>query len=188
MTTIEFDKKCVCGPEFVCVRLIDNGENLKVGDIYLPQNSEVNERLAFGKIEDVGAKAAEEYGLAVGDYVMFDRLSTFSHTAPICLMKYNNVICKASADKKEYFPVRNMLFVEPEKKDDVQKVNGVYIPGAVDVLNVGTITKMACDEDKKLPFKVGDKVMLTKGADLMQCGETMLHIYKHDMVICTVED
>ena len=36
MTTIDFDKKLVCGPEFVAVRIVDNCEDLKVGSIWLP--------------------------------------------------------------------------------------------------------------------------------------------------------
>lgn len=35
MTTIQFDKKLECGPEFVAVRIIENGEDLKVGNIWL---------------------------------------------------------------------------------------------------------------------------------------------------------
>ena len=94
MTTIKFDKKCVCGPEFVCIRIIDNCENLEVDGIVLAKKVQENGRLAFGKIENIGETAAKEYGLAEGDYVMFDRLSTFAHTAPVCLVRYNNIICK----------------------------------------------------------------------------------------------
>lgn len=189
MTTIDFDKKLVCGPEFVAVRIIDNCEDLKVGNIWLPQSAESNGRLARAVVENVGSKAAEEYGLAVGDIVMIDRLSTFAHTAPVAALKYNNVICKTNIDGTEYFPLKNMLFVEPERKDDMAKVNSIYVPGSYDgKLNLGTITKMNCDEELKLPFKVGDKVMLTKGADVVQINQTKLYIYKHDMIVATVED
>ena len=189
MTTIDFDKKLVCGPEFVAVRIIDNCEDLKVGNIWLPQSAESNGRLARAVVENVGTKAAEEYGLAVGDFVMIDRLSTFAHTAPVAALKYNNVICKTNNDGSEYFPLKNMLFVEPERKDDMAKVNSIYVPGSYDgKLNLGTITKMNCDEELKLPFKVGDKVMLTKGADVVQINQTKLYIYKHDMIVATVED
>lgn len=189
MTTIDFDKKLVCGPEFVAVRIIDNCEDLKVGNIWLPQSAESNGRLARAVVENVGSKAAEEYGLAVGDFVMIDRLSTFAHTAPVAALKYNNVICKTNNDGSEYFPLKNMLFVEPERKDDMAKVNSIYVPGSYDgKLNLGTITKMNCDEELKLPFKVGDKVMLTKGADVVQINQTKLYIYKYDMIVATVED
>ena len=120
---------------------------------------------------------------------MIDRLSTFAHTAPVAALKYNNVICKTNNDGSEYFPLKNMLFVEPERKDDMAKVNSIYVPGSYDgKLNLGTITKMNCDEELKLPFKVGDKVMLTKGADVVQINQTKLYIYKYDMIVATVED
>lgn len=189
MTTIEFDKKLKCGPEYVAVRIIENCEDLKVGSIWLPQAANANERLARAIVENVGSKAAEDYGIAVGDYVMIDRLSTFAHTAPVAALKYNNVICKTNADGSEFFPLKNMLFVEPEQREDMAEVNGIYVPGSYDgKLNLGTVVKMNCDSDLKLPFKVGDKVMLTKGADVVQVNQIKLHIYKHDMIVATVED
>ena len=36
MTTIKFDKKLICGPEFVAVRIIENCDDIKVGSIWLP--------------------------------------------------------------------------------------------------------------------------------------------------------
>jgi hypothetical protein len=185
MTTIEFDKKLICGPEFVAVRIIENCEDLKIGNIWLPQTASSNERLAFAVVENVGSKAAEEYGLKEGDYVMFDRLSTFAHTAPVAAMKYNNVICLTNKEQSDYFPLKNMLFVEPDEKDDITKVNNIYVMGYADKLNVGTITKMNCVDE--LPFTNGDKVMLTKGADCVQFGEKKIYIYKHDMIVAKIE-
>ena len=186
MTTIEFDKKVVCGPEFVAVRILENCDELRVGTIWLPAMSESNARMAHCIIEDVGTKAAEEYGIKTGDYVMIDRLSTFAHTAPVAVLKYNNVICKTNADKSEFFPLRNMIFVEPDQKGEVTDVGGIAVANYAEKLNTGKITKMNCDEDKKLPFAVGDDVIVTKGADVMQLGDTTLHIFKHDMIICKV--
>lgn len=189
MTTIEFDKKLECGPEFVAVRIIENCEELKIGSIWLPQQAESNSRLARAIIENVGSKAKEEYGLEVGEYVMIDRLSTFAHTAPVAALKYNNVICKTNKDGSDYFPLKNMLFVEPEHHEDMSKVNNIYVPGSYDgKLNLGTIIKMNCDPELNLPFNVNDKVMMTKGADVVQIGQTKIHIYKHDMIIATIKD
>lgn len=188
MNLIQFDKKCKCGPEFVCVRIIENCDNLKVGSIYLPQNSEVNTRLAFAQIEDVGWKAAEEYGLKNGDYVLFDRLSTFAHTYPVALTRYNNIIVKTDKDRSDYFPLRNMAFVEPDKKEAVTNLNGIFVPNYSGKLMLGTIVKANFDEELKVPFKPNDRVLLAKGADIVQLGTTTLHIYKHDMLVCTVED
>lgn len=188
MTTIEFDKKVVCGPEFVAVRILENCDELQIGSIWLPQSTESNARLAHCKIEALGQKAAEEYGIAVGDYVMIDRLSTFAHTAPVALLKYNNVICKTNADKSDFWPLRNMMFVEPEKKDNVTDVGGVFITNYAEKLNIGKIWKMNCDAELNLPFKENDKVLVTKGADIIQLGNIVLHIFKHDMIICRIED
>lgn len=187
MTTIEFNKKLTCGSEFVAIRIIENCEDLKVGNIWLPQTAEANGRLAFGIIENVGDKAAEEYGIKTGDYVMFDRLSTFAHTSPIAATRYNNIICLTNKDQSDYFPLKNMLFVEPDGDTDITKVNNVYVPASYsERLNTGIVTKMNCEE--KLPCVVGDRVMLTKGADHVQFGEKKIFIYKHDMIVAKIED
>ena len=127
MNIIEFDKKVECGAEFVALRILDNCDQLKSGNIWLPDTAGANNRLAFCRIENCGAKASEEYGIKAGDYVMIDRLSTFAHTAPVCLVKYNNVICLTDEKNQEYRPLRNMLFVEPDEKDGVTKVGGIYV-------------------------------------------------------------
>lgn len=186
MTTIEFNKKLTCGPEYVSVRIIENCEDLKIGSIWLPQTAEANGRLAFGILESVGTKAAEEYGIKEGDYIMFDRLSTFAHTAPVAAMKYNNVICLTNKDQSDYFPLKNMLFVKPDEKDNVSKVNNIYVMNYADKLNTGTIEKMNCVDE--LPFKEGDKVLLSKGADIVKFNEKEIFIYKHDMIVAKIED
>ena len=63
MTTIKFVKKLECGPEYVAVRIIENCEELKVGNIWLTAKANANDRLAHAQIESVGSKAAEEYGV-----------------------------------------------------------------------------------------------------------------------------
>lgn len=188
MKNTEFDKKCICGPEFVCVRIIENCDELKVGNIYLPSTSRLNDRLAHCVIEDIGCDAAEKHGLVVGDYVLIDRLATFAHTAPVAILKYDSVIMKTNKDNTEHWPLRNMAFVEPEAKDHVTKVGNIYVPGYQDRLNIGTITKINIDEDKHCPFAVGDKVILTKGADIVELGTKTINIYKHDMIVAKVVD
>lgn len=189
MTIIDFDKKLICGPEYVAVRIIDNCEELKIGSIWLPQTAESNSRLAFAKIENVGSKATEEYGLQVGDYVMIDRLSTFAHTAPVAALKYNNIICKTNENATEFWPLKNMVFVEPIKKDSMSKINNIYVPSSYDdKLNVGIIVKMNCCKDLDLPFNVGDKVLLSSGADNIKLGDKTIRIYKYDMIVATIKD
>jgi len=188
MTTLEFDKKVECGPEFVALRILENCDQLKVGNIWLPDMTGENARLAHCIIEDVGSKAAEEYGLKVGDYVMIDRLSTFAHTAPVCVCRYNNIICLTDASRSEFRPLLGMAFVEPERKEDVANVNGVYVPGNYDDrLNVGTVTAVNIN-DAGYPFKTGDKVVVTKGADVMELGERKVYIYKKDMLVCRITE
>lgn len=177
----------MCGPEYVSVRIIENCDELKVGSIWLPQTAEANGRLAFAKVENVGHIAAEKHGLKEGDYVMIDRLATFAHTAPVAALKYDSVICFADKDQAEYSPLKNMLFVEPDEKEDMTKVDNIYVMNYADKLKLGTITKMNCDEALKLPFKVGDKVLLAKGGDHVQVNGRDLFIYKHDMIVATVE-
>ncbi len=185
MKLIEFDKKVVCNSEFVAVRIIDNQNELKVGNIYLPSTTHTNDRLGFGIIEDVGEKATEEYGIKVGDYVMFDRLSTFAHTAPVALLRYNNVICLTNKENNEFNPLKGMLFVIPDEKENVSKVGNIFVTDYKDKLNIGTIEKVNISNEK---FLVGDKVMMTKGADVVQIGEKTIYIYKEDMLICKIED
>lgn len=189
MKLITFDKKCKCGPEFVCVRILENCDNLKVGNIYLPTTAKANDRLAHCIIEDVGYKAAEEYGLAKGDYVLIDRLSTFAHTFPVALLRYNSVIVKTNKDKSDFWPLRNMIFVEPEVKPAISKVDNIYIPSSYDQkLRIGKILKINIDKELNTPFKVNDRVLLAQGADHVELGTTELYIYKHDMLVCVIED
>lgn len=186
MNSITFDKKCKCGKEFVCVRILQNCEDLKVGNIWLPSNAEANNRLAHCIIEDVGQKAAEEYGLVVGDYVLIDRLSTFAHTKPVALLKFNNVILKTNKDMTDFWPLKNMVFVEPDKNDGVTMVGNIAVSNYADKLHTGKILKINCEKDQE--FSDGDTVLLVKGGDVVKLGTTTLHIYKYDMIVCSFED
>ena len=188
MNTISFDKKVICGPEFVALRIIDNLNDMQLDGVWLPDTVEANTRLAHCIIENVGSKAAEEYGIKIGDYVMIDRLSTFAHTSPVCMCRYNNVICKTNKDRSEYHPLRNMLFVELDEKNNVSNVDGVYIENYANKLNIGYITDENLDIDIKetVGFNLGDRVVMTKGPDIVSIGDRLLYIYKHDMIVCKV--
>lgn len=188
MTLIQFDKKCKCGAEFVCVKILDNCDTLKVGNIWLPDKSYDNQILAHALVEDIGSIAEEKLGLKVGEYVLIDRLATFAHTSPIALLKYDSIIMKANKENNDYEPLRNCVFVEPDQKDDFTDVGGVFVQNYAERLNTGTITKMNLDKENVGPFKVGSKVLLVKGGDFVQVGEKNIYIYKHDMLICTIEE
>lgn len=189
MNLIKFDKKCVCGPEYVCVRILDNAEELKIGNIVLSDSSRNNSRLAYCIIENVGWKAAEEYGLAAGDYVLIDRLSTFAHTSPVAILKYNSVIVKTNKEQSEFWPLRNMIFVIPDPKPSISKVNNIYLPSSYDEkLRMGRIVKLNLDEDLKSPFKIGDHVFLSTHADTVEVPGVTFLIYKHEHLLCIVND
>ena len=188
MTTIQFDKKLICGNDFVAVEVLDVLNEVKVGNVYLPDSFGSNSRLAHCKVTDVGVHAKAKLGIEVGDYVMIDRLSTFAWTAPSAVLKYDSVIMKTNADKSEYFPLKDCAFIEPDKKDGTTDVNGVLVVNYDKRLNLGTIVKKNFDKTEEYPFDVGDRVMLVKGGDMVDLGETKIYIYKKDMVICTIEE
>lgn len=183
MTTNYFNEVCIPNNDYVVIRIIDNAELLKSGNIILAESSFQNEKLAFGRIEAVGKNAAKEYLLKPGQYCLFDRLSTFYHTAPICVVKYNNVIVLTNENRSEYTPVGGTLFVE-ERKDTVENKKGVFVvSSAEDQMHIGIITQMNLHEEDDFPFSVGDKVMLTKGADHVKLGTSTVFVYKPESVI-----
>ena len=188
MTTIQFDKKLKCGNDFVAVEVIDVLNEVKVGNLYLPDSFGSNSRLAHCRVTDVGMKAKEKLGIEVGDYVMIDRLSTFAWTAPSAVLKYDSVIMKTNESKSEYFPLKDCAFIEPDQKEDSTNVNGVFVVNYDKRLNLGTIVKKNFDKNDEYPFDIGSRVMLVKGGDMVDLGDNKIYIYKKDMVICTVED
>ena len=188
MTTIQFDKKLKCGNVFVAVRVLDVQNETKIGNVYLPDTYASNGRLAHCKVEDVGSGAKEKLGIEVGDYVMIDRLATFAWTAPVAALKYDSVICKTDEGKTDFFPLKDMLFVEPDKKDSMTEVGGLLVANYDKRLNLGTVTKTNFEKTDEYPFEAGDKVMLVKGGDLLDTGDVKIHIFKKDMIVCTVED
>ena len=188
MTTIQFDKKLKCGNDFVAVRVLDVQNEMKVGNVYLPDTYASNGRLAHCRVEDVGAAAKEKLGIEAGDYVMIDRLATFAWTAPVAALKYDSVICKTDEGKTDFYPLKDMLFVEPDQKDDITEVNGVLVTNYDARLNTGTITKIGFEKSDEYPFEVNDKVMLVKGGDEIDLDGSKIYIYKKDMIVCKIEN
>lgn len=189
MTNIYFDEKCVPNNDYVVIRIIDNANEVKVGGIVLAESSFSNEKLAFGKIEAVGKTAHEKYGLEEDQYCLFDRLATFYHTEPICIVKYENVIVLTNADRSDYFPVKGTLFVDETKDEAYENKKGVFVvETAEDAMHLGKITAMWLSEDDAFPFAIGDKVMLVKGADHVQLNGRSIFVYKPESVIVKIED
>lgn len=176
----------------VCVEILDNMDDVSVGGIYLPKEHGVNERTAFVKIVSLGDDAKKETGLEIGDYALIDRLATHYHSKPIAVLRYNSVICKTNKERNDFFPLKNMLFVKPIKKEE-HKEDGVLILMDSQVgNNMGIITKTNFDDEHKYlndDMPVGSKIMLVKGGDIVYTnGSDHFIIYKHDMPICIFED
>lgn len=180
---IYFNKKVKCNSTVVALRLISDNKILELDGFVLSEDAESNNKLGFYQIVDLGSKAAEDYGLAVGDYVLADRLSTFYKSEPICLMEYTNIILKTNADRTEYFPMKNMVFVE--KEDDTNTDDPFYIPNA---LITGIITKMNVDDTIDFPFVVGDRVLMPKKCDAISFGGKNMYVYRPDTLVCKIED
>lgn len=188
MVTIHFDEKCVPNHDYVVIRVVDNAQLLKAKNIILSENAFSNEKLAFGKIEAVGKNAAREYKLEPGQYCLFDRLATFYHTEPVCVVKYNNVIVLTNENRSDYFPVGSTLFVD-ETKEAYENKKGVFVANTEESeIHSGVISKMNLLETQDFPFSIGDKVMLTKGADHVTIDGKQFFIYKPESVIVKIVD
>lgn len=185
--TINFNKKCIPSSDYVVLRVIDRNENMSLGGILLANKNYSNDRTGFYQVEEVGENAHKEYGLEKGDYVIADRLAQCYPTEPICVMKYVNVIAKTNSENSQYSPLKNMVFVRDEK-DTTQNVNGVLVNNYNKSLKIGEIVSMNISDDISVPYKKGDKVMLSKGGDSFQVGNEHVYIYKHDMIVAKVEE
>jgi co-chaperonin GroES (HSP10) len=185
---IEFNKTCKACDEYVVLKTIDVADEMVVNGIILSNNAFGNDRLGHYQVLDIGKKAKEEYGVEVGDYVFADRLASYYHTYPIAVMKYNNLIVKTNKDKTEIHPLKNMVLVKDERKSETN-VGGIIITDYKKNINIGTVIEANISEDKQPQvFNVGDKVMLTKGADNVKINGEDYFIYKLDMIICKIED
>lgn len=187
---ITFDKQVVCGPEYVALREIQSGKTGKLDSgFYLSEDAFDNNKLGFYVVENVGTTAQEEYGLKEGDYVMADRLASFYHTSPVCVMKYNNVILKTNKDRTEYHPVKGRIFVEEDKKE-VHDEGGFYIQNDPSNLRLGTVTDMNLTNEDELnyPFTIGSHVMLVRGGDYVEIGGRKIFVFSPDQITCVVMD
>lgn len=188
---ISFDKKVIPNIDYVAVRLVDYNTHMNVGGIVLSEAAYANDKLALGKIESIGSKAKKDFGLDVGDYVMFDRLATAYQTKPVMLIEYHNIIVKCDEHGGNYSPLRNMIFVESDNTT-AQKVNGIYLTNKDKQLRTGKIIAMNLDKDSDepsvadFPFDIGDKILVTQHNDDIQVGEKHIHVFKPHQVVCKI--
>lgn len=183
---IHFNEKVKCGADYVALRVIENGSKIESDGILISESGFSNSKLGFYQIEDIGETGKKEYGLKVGDYVLADRLSIFYKSEPIGIIKYNNIIVKTNESKTEFFPLKNMCFIKKSIKKTSEK-DGILVVNNNTELQIGEITAKNM-VDVEFPFDVGDKVLLTKGADVIQLGSSEVFIYKHDMILCQILD
>lgn len=151
--TIEFNKKCTPASEYVVLRVIERNDIVQMGHILIAESEFANEKLAFGQIVDIGKKASEEYALQKGDYVIYDRLATAHQTAPIAVTKYVNIIAKTDATNTEFFPLRNMVFVQDDT-ETVQMVGKVLVDNYNKKLRLGKVVAMNIDTDIEVPLQL----------------------------------
>lgn len=183
---IEFNKKCTPASDYVVLRVINKNNNMNLNGILVAESAYANDRLAFAQVVDVGSNAAKEYGLKKDDYVCYDRLASVYQTEPITVIKYVNIICLTNEDNTRFSPLKNMVFVKDEK-DTMQNVKGILVNNYNKQLRIGEVVSMNISEDISVPYKKGDKVMLSKGGDSFQVGNEHVFIYKHDMIVAKVD-
>lgn len=192
MTTTYFDNKNLTpNNDFAVIEIIDNADLVKSGSVFIAESAFSNEKLAHGKILAVGTNAKQMYGLEPGQYCLFDRLSTFYHTAPVCVVRYDNVILMTNESRTEYRPVKGSIFVrELEDNSNLMSSSSkfVYSQG-IENIRIGKITDMYLDEkeQEEFPFKIGDTVMLVKKGDAVNLGGKNLFIYKPSDIIVRLD-
>lgn len=172
----------------VCLRLINSGEDRIADGIYIPVKIEANNRLGLYEVISVGPEAATAYDLAVGDYVYADRLSVYYDTKPYCYMKYENLIVRCDKDGNNLTPFKDMAIVEEIPLAAVQNLGSLYVSSTSHTIPYGKITALNCKSKKYDYVAVGDKIVMTAGADTMVINSKKYSIYKLDMIIAKCED
>ena len=195
---IHFDRDCEPASDIVVLRIIDNDTlSSKGGGFVIGDDSLRNLRVGFAKIEKIGQEAKEKTGLDVGAYVFYDKLATFYHTEPVAMLRWNALIMESNAEKTKYRALGGRCIVQ-EVKEEVGR--GSFIIPTSDELRIGvikSITPPYTMTEHTIPFKVGDKVLLTKDerdtlhgfkGDSTLDPSSPIYIYKTDAIICKVVD
>ena len=195
---IYFNRDCEPADDIVVLKVIERdmlstGSEFVIGDDTLR-----NLRVGFYQIVKLGSEAKEKTGLDVGAYVFADKLASFYHTTPLALMRYNALIMESNAEKTKYRAMAGRCIVQ--EVDAEKKTDGFVIP-ASDEMKIGVIKSITPPYDGSnsdaYPFKVGDKILLTKeecdtlhgfkGDSSLDPTKPIL-IYKTDAIIAKVND
>lgn len=195
---IHFEKDCEPASDIVVLRIIDNDTlSSKSGGFVIGDDSLRNLRVGFYQIVKIGSVAKENTGLDVGSYVFADKLASFYHTEPIALMRYNALIMESNLEKTKYRAMAGRCIVQEVSKEEEK--GGFIIPTS-DEMKIGVIKSITPPYEvvqETYPFKVGDKVLMTKEeCDVLHGfkGDSELDqtkpifIYKTDAIICKIND
>ena len=196
---IHFDKDCEPASDIVVLKIID-GDILSSKDsgFVISDDSLRNLRVGFAQIEKIGKEAKEKTGLDVGAYVFYDKLATFYHTEPVALVRWNGLIMESNLEKTKYKAMAGRCIVQEVGLGN-EEAGGFVIPTS-DEMKVGVIKSITPPYERAestYPFKVGDKILLTKeerdtlhgfkGDSSLDPTKPIL-IYKTDAIICKIND
>lgn len=193
-----FDKDCEPANDVVVLKIVDNDTlSSKNRGFTIGDDSLRNLRVGFYQIVKIGSEAKEMTGLDVGSYVFADKLAAFYHTEPIALMRYNALIMESNLEKTKYRALGGRCIVQAV--DEEKEASGFVVPTS-DEMKIGvikSITPPYTMTENAIPFKVGDKVLMTKE----ECDELHgfkgdsnldptkpIYIYKTDCIICKINE
>ena len=195
---IHFEKDCEPASDIVVLRIIDNDTlSSKDKGFVIGDDSLRNLRVGFAKIEKIGSEAKEKTGLDIGSWVFYDKLATFYHTEPIAMLRWNAIILESNPEKTKYKAMAGRCIVQEVSENE--ESGGFIIPTS-DEMHIGvikSITPPYTMNPDVYPFKVGDKILLTKeerdtlhgfkGDSSLDPTKPIL-IYKTDAIICKIND
>ena len=195
---IHFDRDCEPASDIVVLRIIDNDTlSSKDRGFVIGDDSLRNLRVGFAKIEKIGKEAKEKTGLDIGSWVFYDKLATFYHTEPIAMLRWNAIILESNPEKTKYKAMAGRCIVQEISENE--ESGGFIIPTS-DEMHIGvikSITPPYTMNPDAYPFKVGDKILLTKEeCDILHGfkGDSELDpskpilIYKTDAIIAKIND
>ena len=197
---IYFDRDCEPANDIVVLKVMDNDvlSSKKTGFV-IGDDSLRNLRIGFYQILKIGQEAREKTGLDVGAYVFADKLAAFYHTYPIALMRCNALVMETNAEKTKYRALGGRCIVQEAKKKEDSSA-GLFVMPTSDEMKIGVIKSITEPYEKPehpLPFKVGDKVLLTKEerdtlhgfkGDSSLDPALPIYIYRTDDIICKIND
>lgn len=196
---IHFDRDCEPASDIVVLRIIDRDTmSSKDSGFVIGDDTLRNLRLGFARVEKIGQEAKKNTGLDVGAYVFYDKLSTFYHTEPVAMLRWNAIIMETNLEKTKYRAMAGRCIVQ-EVGDNGGDDSGFIVPSS-DELKIGvikSITPPYTMNPDVYQFKVGDKILLTKDerdtlngfkGDKELDPSKPIYIYKTDAIICRIDD